>query len=111
MILEIDIHRSHVEPMKNLIYLDFFATAPWNRPKLKNPPDYKGVGIALFIFAVSRSFDLEYNGRVGLHSLPAAESFYQKIEMNDFGCDPNYENLRYFELSINVALEIIKIKN
>jgi hypothetical protein len=37
-------------------------------------------------------------GRAGLHSLPQAESFYKtRCRMTDFGPDPDYFDLVYFE--------------
>ncbi len=98
MMLEIDFHRSRLEPPKDIVYVDFLATAPWNRPSVENLPTYKGVGSALFDFAVLRSFELGYRGRVGLHALPRAAGFYTKKGMADFGTDPDKENLTYFEL-------------
>jgi len=106
MFLECDFHHSRLEPDKNLVYVDFIATAPWNRPSIQAPPEHRGVGTALFTFAVQRSFELEYKGRVGLHSLPSAEKFYNTLKMIDFGSDDNYENLKYFELSTDEAMKI-----
>ena len=63
------------------------AKAPWNRISLKNPPDYKGVGLTLLSFARQRSKELGYEGRVGLHALPKAEKFYKKRGMINFGID------------------------
>jgi hypothetical protein len=103
IILEIDFHRSRIESGKSLVYVDYLSTAPWNRSSFENPARYKGVGGILLGWAVSRSFDLEYQGRIGLHSLPKAEGFYRKFNINDFGKDPNYYNLRYFELSSESA--------
>jgi hypothetical protein len=108
MLLELDCHRSRSDLGKNLVYIDYLATAPWNRPSIQKPPIYKAVGTALFTFAIKRSFDLEYKGRLGLHALPLAEGFYKKLEMVDFGCDPDKQNLRYFELTSDKALEIVK---
>jgi Acetyltransferase (GNAT) domain len=110
MILEIDYHHSRLEPGKNLVYVDYLATAPWNRPSIQDPPMYRGVGTALLMFAIKRSFDLEYKGRVGLHALPLAEKFYKKIGLVDFGADAEKQGLSYFELSVNEALKIISIK-
>lgn len=58
MMLEIDFHRSRLETRQNIIYVDFLAAAPWNRFSIENPPTYKGIGSALFNFAVLRSFEL-----------------------------------------------------
>ncbi|MGF1539312.1 MAG: hypothetical protein ACFCU5_02500 [Pleurocapsa sp.] len=107
MILEIDCHRSRLESGKNLVYVDYLATAPWNRPSVQNPPMYRGVGTALLLFAIQRSFDLEYKGRIGLHALPLAETFYKKIGLVNCGTDTDKQSLSYFELSSNEALKII----
>lgn len=49
--------------------------------------------------ARQRSMELGYEGRVGLHALPGAESFYDDQNMADYGPDPDQENLTYFEYS------------
>jgi hypothetical protein len=41
-----------------------------NRQLIQRPPKLKGVGTALLVFARTRSMELGYKGRVGLHSLP-----------------------------------------
>lgn len=97
MMLEIDWHRSRIEPVKNIVYVDLLSTAPWNRPLTKDKPLYRGVGSVLLEFARLRSIELEYEGRVSLHSLSKAESFYEKQGMKNFGADPDKENLVSFE--------------
>lgn len=97
MMLEISNHYSKNDHKQRILYVDFIATAPWNRPSLKNPPDYKGVGSVFLEFSRQRSFQLGYEGRVGLHALPQAENFYKKKGMINFGIDANKENLIYFE--------------
>jgi len=58
------------------------------------------VGQLLFATAVNLSFDEELGGRVGLHSLPGAKTFYRKVlKLTDFGPDSEYRGLCYFELS------------
>jgi hypothetical protein len=96
MMLEIDFHRSQMEPGKNLVYVDFLAAAPWNRPS-RQDRQFKAVGTHLLRLARQRSLDLGYGGRVGLHSLPSAENFYSSHGMADFGCDSDKEKLTYFE--------------
>jgi hypothetical protein len=108
MILETDLHCSRPDLSKNLVYVEYLSTAPWNRKSLQNPPDYKGVGSTLLGFAINLSLDLEYKGRIGLHSLPNAESFYRKFGMKDLGYDPEYYNLKYFEISAHDIQEIIQ---
>ena len=107
MILEIDCHRSRLKEGKSLVYLDFLAVAPWNRPLLQQPPMYKAVGSALLTFAIGRSIDLEYKGRLGLHSLPKATGFYEKLKMINFGPDASKQDLNYLELSEQEALKIV----
>lgn len=107
MILELDCHGSRLEFGKNLVYIDYLATAPWNRPSIQDPPSFKGVGTTLVTFAVKRSFDLGYKGRLGLHALPSAKDFYRKLEMVDFGYDADKQNLKYFELSSDKALKLV----
>jgi hypothetical protein len=98
MMLELDSHRSRLESRKSIVYVDFLATAPWNRRSIQNPPDYKGVGSIFVQFAILRSHELEYQGRVGLHALPNAVDFYTKLGMKSFGPDPEKQQLHYFEL-------------
>jgi hypothetical protein len=86
---------------RRLVYISALATAPWNRPAINNPPTYKGVGKNLVDFAIARSYELRYQGRVGLHTLPDAIEFYQKIRVGllDCGLDPDEpDNLVYFEI-------------
>jgi hypothetical protein len=99
MMLELDFHRSRIEPGQSIVYIDFLATAPWNRRSIQNPPVYKGVGSVFVQFATMRSHELEYHGRVGLHALPDAVAFYTKLGMKNFGPDSEKQNLSYFELS------------
>ncbi len=85
---------------KDLIYVEFLATAPWNRKGLTSEPRYQGVGRLLIAVAVELSFQEEFKGRVGLHSLPNADGFYHRVcGMTDLGPDSTYQNLRYFEMT------------
>jgi hypothetical protein len=102
-------HPEH--PRAPLVYLDFLATAPWNRPSMTAKPVYKGIGRVLFMAAVSLSIEEEFAGRVGLHSLPGAEAFYRnQLNMTDMGKDDAYQNLRYFELSSTQARQLISAR-
>lgn len=97
-----------------LIYVEFLATAPWNRPKLVPEPIYKGAGRALVGTAVSLSLEEEYGGRIGLHSLPGAEVFYRDaIRMTDFGTESEgvHKGLRYFELPSSDAATFLSVQH
>ncbi len=85
---------------RRLVYISALATAPWNRPVITNPPTYKGVGGNLVDFAVARSYELGYQGRIGLHALPGALGFYRKLRLGLLDCGPDPEELDhlvYFE--------------
>ncbi|WP_414546257.1 GNAT family N-acetyltransferase [Nostoc sp. CCY0012] len=100
MIIETQLHGSRLAEGQRLVYVDGIASAPWNREMIQRPPKYKGVGTALLIFARTRSLELGYEGRVGLHSLPGAEQFYDLQGMIDVGEDEDYDDLIYFEYGI-----------
>ncbi|MBD2496734.1 MAG: GNAT family N-acetyltransferase [Nostoc sp. TH1S01] len=100
MIIEIQMHGSRLAPGKRLVYVDGIASAPWNREVIQRPPKYKGVGTALLSFARTRSLELGFEGRVGLHSLPGAEKFYERQGMIDLGADEDYDDLVYFEYGL-----------
>ncbi|MCU0546876.1 MAG: GNAT family N-acetyltransferase [Oscillatoriaceae cyanobacterium Prado104] len=83
-----------------MVYIRALATAPWNRPAITNSPTYKGVGGNLIDFAIARSEELGYRGRIGLHALPGALTFYRKLRVGLLDCGPDPEepdNLNYFE--------------
>lgn len=102
MILDTTMKRCRIEGQrgKNLVYVEFVENAPWNRPELVDPPRYRGVGSHLIRAAVALSQHEDFRGRIGLHSLPQANSFYANTcGMTDMGQDPDYQNLRYFEMT------------
>jgi len=83
-----------------LVHLEFVATAPWNRPEFHQPVRYKGCGRILILAAIEVSRACGGKGRIGLHSLPAAEDFYeQKCGMTLLGADAAHQNLSYFEMT------------
>lgn len=85
---------------KELVYVEFLATAPWNRAELDCTPKFRGVGRALVLAAVELSLQEEFRGRVALHSLPQADEFYRvKCGMTPLGTDAKYESLTYFEMT------------
>lgn len=102
MIVDTTMKRCRIDSQKDkhLVYVEFVENAPWNRAELFNPPRYRGVGSILIRAAVMLSENLEFHGRIGLHSLPQANGFYANTcGMMDLGVDPDYEGLRYFEMT------------
>ena len=83
---------------KPLVLIDLLATAPWNRPRLTDNPRFKGVGRLLLAAAISLSVDEEFGGRIGLHALPRAESWYRDVcRMTALGVDGT--GMQYFEMT------------
>jgi hypothetical protein len=106
MILDTVMKRCRIEQQKGkeIVYVDFVENAPWNRPDLHDPALYRGVGSVMINAAIAQSKELEFKGRIGLHSLPQANSFYANTcGMSDLGMDANYQNLRYFEMTSEQA--------
>lgn len=93
---------------KPLVYVDYLETAPWNWAELGRQPRFRGVGMALMVAAAALSHEEGYGGRVGLHSLPQSEDFYRRRQMLDLGPDAAVQNLRYFEMSADVARAFLK---
>ena len=94
---------ARVEPDKGkpLVYIEYVEAAPWNLRELNERPRYGGVGVRLFEAAVQFSKAEGFFGRVGLHSLPQAESFYESTcQMTPLGEDQaEPQRLCYFELT------------
>jgi hypothetical protein len=85
---------------QELVYVHFLSTAPWNDHEISSTPKYRGAGTLLVAAAVAHSVEEEFKGRVGLHALPKAESFYRdRCSMIDLGLDASHQNLRYFEFT------------
>ena len=99
MLIETQWHRSQLDALAQprLVYVEYLAAAPWNRRRIEDPPDFVGIGRVLMQFSRQRSAALGYQGRVGLHALPAAAGFYHKLNMPDYGADPEKDGLVYFE--------------
>jgi hypothetical protein len=96
--------RLQVQFGKPIVYVEFVATAPWNRPEVQKPPKYRGVGTVMVAAAIELSCGLDYRGRIGLHSLPAAAPFYRdKCGLIELGRDAEHPNLTYFEMTENQA--------
>ncbi len=95
---------------QHLAYVDFLEAAPWNRNDIaEEPSKFSGCGSILINAAIQQSKLEGFKGRIGLHSLPQANSFYANTcGMTDLGQDASYENLRYFELTAEGAQRFIE---
>ncbi|MDF5737889.1 MULTISPECIES: GNAT family N-acetyltransferase [unclassified Nostoc] len=97
---------SSLKSTEKLVYLNLVNVAPWNRIFLEENRRYKGVGSSLVVFGISRSIELGFEGRVGLHSLEEAENFYRHLGFVDLGYDLSYleseanpSPVKYFEMT------------
>jgi len=52
-------------------YIGWIATAPWNRTWLFDPPEYRGTGTKLLLYAAAHSYLLGLKGRLVLNALPS----------------------------------------
>ncbi len=94
---------------EDIVYVDYLATAIWNRVSPRSTPIYKGLGRHLLSFVASHSMRAySYRPGLGLHALPKAEAFYRKIGMTDFGEDVGKESLTYFEAGPEVTEALAK---
>lgn len=110
MLLETDGHFAHVQAQTGspLVYINLLATAPWNLPEVIDPPRYRGVGTILLTAAATLSVDLGFKGRLGLHSLPRSERWYNRLDITCLGPDPDKQNLKYYEMTPDQAQELIR---
>jgi hypothetical protein len=103
MLVDATMYRCRMDNQKgkDLIYVSFVETAPWNRKELLfDPPRYRGVGPILIRAAIELSKKEEWKGRIALHSLPQSNGFYANYcGMTDLGPDQDHQGLRYFEMS------------
>ena len=104
---------AHIEQDRGrpLVYVDYLEVAPWNWriPALGEEGQYKGIGSILFREAVNLSFQEGFHGRIGLHALPQAETFYENAcGMTAIGRDSKKQNLIYFEFSREQAQKFLQ---
>lgn len=96
---------------KPLVYVDFLEVAPWNWviPEIGRSGRFRSVGSALLWRAVEQSEEEGFRGRVGLHSLPQSEEFYERVfGMTPLRRDDAKQNLLYMELSAEQAMKLLE---
>jgi hypothetical protein len=95
-----------LSPGESVLYVDYLEAAPWNQRAPGHPPRFIGAGSVLIADAIRASDELGYGGRVGLHALPQAVTFYQhNCAMTRVGPDPEYYDLIYFEYADRAGLD------
>lgn len=89
---------------KDVVYVDYLESAPWNLATMVDAPLYGGIGPTLMQAAVELSYEEGFHGRIGLHALSQSEGFYRDdCGMQCCGSDPSYENLQYYEMTSVIA--------
>lgn len=94
-------------PGTSLVYIEYLATAPWNRKA--GSARLRGVGRVLIQTTVRISVALGHDGRIGLHSKPAAEAFHrEKLGLLDLGREMAEDGeWVYFEATPEVARRLL----
>jgi hypothetical protein len=89
---------------KPLVYIDYLEVAPWNWTVGKfQTRKFKAIGPVLLRAAAEQSYAKGWAGRLGLHALPQAVSFYLGQGLQFVRNDPHKQNLPYYELSAAAA--------
>lgn len=94
-----EVCRLPIQKGKPLVYIDYLETAPWNQRVLAEQPRFGGIGTVMIATALRLSLDEGFHGRMGLHSLPQADNFYEASGMTRMAKDPFKQGLCYFEMT------------
>jgi len=88
-------------------YIEYLATAPWNRRSTEDRrfPRVVPVGLPMLGVAIERSISLRHEGRLAWHSKPGAEDWYKSHlpGLWSGGPDASEGGLEYFELPASAA--------
>lgn len=122
MMIALTIGKHCVHPQQKnlpLVYVDYIAAAPWNLgkflKKVGEQPRYREVGRVLMTTAITLSRDLGYDGRIGLHSLPQTNSFYENtcgmlpLGEDTFNSPHGSYTLSYYEMTPAAANDYIGV--
>jgi hypothetical protein len=89
---------------EQIFYVDYVASAYWNRDRPGHAKQFGSVGRILIAHASHFAINtLGYRPGFSLHSLPTAEGYYLSLGMIEFDADTAKENLRYYEAPVSVA--------
>jgi hypothetical protein len=92
---------------EQIFYIDYIASAYWNRKRPGRNKRFSNVGLLLIANTIEYATTaLGLRPGFCLHSLPTAESYYTKLGMTPYDLDSEKENLRYFEAPAPCALGI-----
>jgi hypothetical protein len=90
-----------------IMYVAYIESAPWNHAQHPENDGFRGVGSNLMMGAILLSQQTEANGAIGLHSLDSSQVIYRGWGMKNYGRDPNYEDLTYFQFTSQAAARFL----
>lgn len=94
---------------QQIFYIDYIASAYWNRRRPDYTKKFSNVGRELIAHASQFAIEsLGYRPGFSLHSLPTAESYYRDLGMVEFDHDSAKENLRYYEAPTAVVEQLVR---
>lgn len=95
------------EDGERIFYIDYVASAYWNRSRPGYTKQFSSVGRILISHALHfATTTLGYRPGFCLHSLPTAESYYKRLGMVEYEKDVTKENLRYYEAPQVIAEQL-----
>lgn len=104
--------KMHQQKNMPMVYIERLTVAPWNRIQLEKNINYKYIGKVLIAVAISSSIEEDFEGRIGLHSLPQAHEYYEKkVGMTNLGPDRSHEDLSYYEMTPEQAKQFLSSKS
>lgn len=88
-------------PREPVIYVSFLEVAPWNK---SGHPRRRLVGIGAFMLQAACVWSVKrgLEGAIGLHALPAAIGFYERLGFVAAPC-PNEHHEPYYEMDSGTA--------
>jgi hypothetical protein len=96
---------------QSIVYIHYLESAPWNLkiPEIGQDPEYTGVGTTLVATCARLSIARGCEGRIGLHSLPRALPFYERLGFVNLGEEPDgpLKGLCYLELPEEAAAMLL----
>lgn len=104
--------KSSVVDGERIFYIDYIASAYWNRNRPTHRRRFSSVGTKLIAFAIKHfTENLGYRPGFSLHSLPTAEDYYVSLGITPYECDAAKEGLRYFEADAACATVLLETNN
>ena len=105
-------HKKSILQNIDIFYIQYIASAPWNRISSLHERRYKGTGIEI-IKQIQLYFVKMYHLSYGfsLHSLPQAQKFYEKFGMVNLPEHNGLDGLFFYEIDKEHAISFTEGKN